>query len=90
MDKFSYAIPVRITKYEFQFMFDCASVAAAEYKEKFASAKLEQRLNMIPVPEHKSLEDFIKVAMSNLATVSHGDIVLTENDGTETSRIKAK
>ncbi len=88
-DKYSYAIPVRITAYEFQFMFDCLNAAAIEYKEKFAAAKIDQRLNMIPVFEHNTVEDFTRVAMTNLATVSHGDVVLTQNNGTEISRIKA-
>ena len=89
MDKFSHAIPLRISKYEFQAMFDSQKVAVQVYKESLAAASVNERRKLIKVPEFETVEEFTTTAMTNLATVSHGDIVLTNAEGIEVSRVKA-
>lgn len=72
---------VKISTIEMETLWNESKRAFEDYKSKKGD------LNVIPVEEPGTLEDFTEKRMIALSEISHGDIVLIE--GKELKRVKA-
>ncbi len=72
---------VKISTIEMEILWNESKRAYEDYQLKMG------KLNVIPVEEPGTLEDFTEKRMIALSEISHGDIVLIE--GKELKRVKA-